>query len=184
MALNVEIKARCSDIGGIRSILEEKGAEFRGIDHQTDTYFIVPRGRLKLREGNIENNLIHYERNDVSGPKASRVRLHEVAPSSRPDVKDILLNALGQDIVVQKEREIYFIDNIKIHLDSVMGLGTYLEIEAQSMEDDLGEDELYRQCTELIEEFGIEPGDMENESYSDLLMSKQDEDHIGGANGG
>ena len=60
MHLNVEIKAKCSDPKRVRNILESKGAEYRGLDHQIDTYFRVPNGRLKLREGNIENALIFY----------------------------------------------------------------------------------------------------------------------------
>ena len=70
--LNIEIKARCPDAKAIRSILQSRKADFKGIDHQVDTYFKVPFGRLKLREGNIENNLIYYDREDKKGPKKSR----------------------------------------------------------------------------------------------------------------
>ncbi|HPJ79511.1 MAG TPA: hypothetical protein PK489_12035, partial [Prolixibacteraceae bacterium] len=61
---NIEIKARTGRGEAIRKILLEAGAEFRGTDHQKDTYFRVSSGRLKLREGNIENQLIHYRRAD------------------------------------------------------------------------------------------------------------------------
>lgn len=47
--LNVEIKARSNNQGEIREILQSRGADFKGIDHQIDTYFVVPNGRLKLR---------------------------------------------------------------------------------------------------------------------------------------
>ena len=57
MPINIEIKARCEDQGVIRQVLQEKQADYKGIDHQVDTYFIVPNGRLKLRQGTIENNL-------------------------------------------------------------------------------------------------------------------------------
>ena len=56
--INVEIKALCSDHERIRCILLEKNADFIGMDHQVDTYFRTVSGRLKLREGTIENNLI------------------------------------------------------------------------------------------------------------------------------
>jgi adenylate cyclase class 2 len=74
----IEIKAKCADHEPIRQILLEKGADFRGTDHQIDTYFKVPNGRLKLREGNIENTLIHYERENEEGPKQSNVTLYEL----------------------------------------------------------------------------------------------------------
>lgn len=65
---NVEIKARCCNPGRIRNILTGKNADFMGTDHQTDTYFKVSQGRLKLREGDIENALIFYNRPDEAGP--------------------------------------------------------------------------------------------------------------------
>ena len=70
--INVEIKARCPEQERIRNILIGRNAEFIGKDHQLDTYFNVPGGRLKLREGDIENNLIYYERPDWEGPSTSR----------------------------------------------------------------------------------------------------------------
>jgi len=51
--LNVEIKARCAHLDEARKVLQELGADYKGTDHQTDTYFVVPNGRLKLRQGNI-----------------------------------------------------------------------------------------------------------------------------------
>ena len=41
MHLNIEIKARCSNQDSIRNLLLERGADFRGTDHQIDTYFNV-----------------------------------------------------------------------------------------------------------------------------------------------
>ena len=111
MHLNVEIKAKCSDPRRVRDILESKGAEYKGLDHQIDTYFRVQNGRLKLREGDIENALIFYERNNQEGPKDSNVVVYPSLPES--NLKDILLGACGALVVVDKRRHIYFIDNIK-----------------------------------------------------------------------
>jgi adenylate cyclase class 2 len=55
--VNVEIKARCDELDRIRNILKELRADFKGTDHQIDTYFRVPSGRSKVREGDIENYL-------------------------------------------------------------------------------------------------------------------------------
>ena len=62
MPLNVEIKARCNSPEKIHQILKAQNAEFKGIDHQIDTYFDVPNGRLKLREGNIEEAYKHLRK--------------------------------------------------------------------------------------------------------------------------
>ena len=128
--VNVEIKARCLDHELIRRRLRARAARGAGTDHQVDTYFRVARGRLKLREGRIENALIHCERDDAGWPRESRVTLQPVAPGSR--FKEILAAALGVLVVVDKEREFYFADNVKFHLDTVRGLETFAEIEAST----------------------------------------------------
>lgn len=166
--LNVEIKARLADPERIRAILRERGAEAKGTDHQIDTYFNVPNGRLKLREGAIENYLIHYERSNQEGPKQSHVTLYECAPGA--SLKGILEKALGTKIVVDKRREIYFIDNVKFHLDTVEGLGFFVEIEARDPEGTIGAKTLQRQCQEYLDLFVIAAEDLVAESYSDLVM--------------
>ena len=167
--INVEIKAICNDLERIRRILLERNANFIGLDHQVDTYFHSSSGRLKLREGNIENNLIWYRRPDQAGPKTSHCVLYKTEKDSA--LKAILHDAMGVMVVVDKKREIYFIDNIKIHLDQVKGLGTFLEIEAQSEEGDKSEELLHRQCVQLMDEWGIRNEDLLNDSYSDLLLA-------------
>ena len=58
--LNVEIKARSTNPKLVKTMLEMQQADYRGLDTQTDTYYTVPEGRLKMREGRIENALIFY----------------------------------------------------------------------------------------------------------------------------
>jgi len=168
--INVEIKARSKRNDQIRDILISRNADFRGEDHQVDTYFNSSAGRLKLREGSIENNLIFYERPNRGGPKASHCILYRNDPGS--SLKMILEKSIGVKVVVDKKREIYFLGNIKVHLDRVSGLGTFIEIEAQSEEGDLGEEYLREQCFALMKDFGIEDSDLLKESYSDLLMNR------------
>lgn len=168
--VNVEIKARCLDHATIRQLLTERQAGFKGTDHQIDTYFNVPTGRLKLREGNIENNLIYYNRPDQEGPKLSAI---DCIPVPTEDgLKQLLTNALGVKVSVDKTREIYFIGNMKFHLDTVQGLGTFMEIEAIDYEGTIGEPVLRRQCQEYMELFKIQENDLLAVSYSDLLAGQ------------
>ena len=166
----IEIKARCSEQEKIRDILKGEGAEFKGLDHQTDTYFRVPHGRLKLREGNIENNLIHYDRPDQEGPKQSSVLLYRSHPES--SLKGILMKALGVLVVVEKKREIYFIDNIKFHIDTVARLGEFIEIEAIDEDGSIGKERLQDQCESYLKRFGVSDEDLIANSYSDLLLNR------------
>lgn len=176
---NVEIKARSTRNDEIRNVLNELGADFRGEDHQVDTYFHVSGGRLKLREGRIENNLIHYQRNDQGGPKESRITLFACEPAGRDEasstrsLKKILTDAVGVRVVVDKEREIYFLDNVKFHIDSVAGLGKFVEIEAIDTDGSIGSEELRRQCERYVALFGIAEDDLVAESYSDMLVRLQ-----------
>jgi len=167
---NIEIKAKCFNPDNIRSILKSRKARYVGKDHQIDTYFKVNRGRLKLREGNIENNLIYYDREDKRGPKESNVLLFKTELDS--SIKQILSTALGVFVVVEKEREIYFIDNIKFHIDSVRSLGSFIEIEAMAFNGMENKEELFKQCNFYLNLFNIPEKDLILKSYSDLLMRK------------
>lgn len=166
--LNIEIKARNNNHDGVRNILEEHQAIFHGIDHQIDTYFVVPNGRLKLREGSIENYLIHYDRDNQAWPKASHVTLYTSTPGST--LKEILTKSCWVLAVVDKQRSIYFIDNIKFHLDVVAGLGTFIEIEAIDSDGTLWQEALLAQCQHYMDLFGIQENDLLAMSYSDMVL--------------
>lgn len=168
--LNIEIKARCANHEKIREILKSKNADFKGIDNQIDTYFQTNNGRLKLREGNIENYLIFYEREDKEGPKQSKVTLFKNSPDS--PLKDMLSKFLGILVVVDKQREIYFIDNVKFHIDTVKDLGTFMEIEAIDKEGTIGKDKLQEQCQYYLSIFEISNADLLSKSYSDMLKER------------
>lgn len=169
--LNIEIKARCAGPAAIRSILRARKAEFKGTDKQTDTYFKVKKGRLKLRQGNIENSLIYYLRDNKKGPKDSRIHLFRTVKS--PVLADLLEAALGTLVEVKKTREIYFIGNVKFHLDRVAGLGSFMEIEAIDETGRIGRAKLLEQCKHYMELFGIRKEDLLTNSYSDMLLEKK-----------
>jgi adenylate cyclase, class 2 len=166
--LNIEIKAKCADSNFIRNYLLQNGADFKGTDKQTDTYFKVAKGRLKLREGDIENNLIYYERNNQARPKSSKFQLVKVEDAK--GLKQALADSTGIKVVVKKKREIYFIKNVKFHIDEVPGLGYFTEIEAGNKEAPLTEEELRKQCDFYIKAFGIKQEDLLEKSYSDMLL--------------
>jgi adenylate cyclase class 2 len=169
--LNVEIKARCADPDAVLRRLAELGAEEQGVDRQVDTYFPAAAGRLKLREGGIENYLIHYVRPDERGPKNSQVTLHELDPDDAPAIRDVLAVALGVAVAVSKSRRILWIDNVKFHVDEVEDLGSFVEIEAMDRTGARGRDLLLEQCERYVRLLAIDPADLEPRSYSDLLLA-------------
>lgn len=167
--LNFEFKARLKNEKHVRAMLKRLGARLVGTDRQADTYFRVPSGRLKLREGRIENALIYYQRSNT--PRARRATVDMMLLPRRNSVRAILTAALGLLAVVDKRREIYFVRNVKIHLDRVRRLGKFLEVEAISRTGDLKR--IRAQARHFQKLFGIRSADIIGKSYADLILAKR-----------
>jgi predicted adenylyl cyclase CyaB len=164
---NIEIKARLRDRARVEAELARIGAENAGVETQHDTFYGCPSGRLKLRDSSRDGAmLIHYVRSDDAAPRRSEYRLAPVAdPESLRQVLDLALGGAGE---VRKERHLYWVDNVRVHLDRVENLGEFLELEA-IVDGDHPEDACARGCEELLVAFGIEPMDRIAVAYVDLL---------------
>ncbi len=167
---NIELKARCSDLDRARDVIQRMGARFDRTMSQRDTYFHVAHGRLKLREiasgDDRSAELIWYERADAA---VFRDSLYHVTPVAEAAVmKEALSCACSVRGEVGKSREVWLYGNVRIHLDRVEGLGTYIEFEAVMSD---GEDDgpSRRRLEQLHAALRIEVGDHESRSYSDLL---------------
>ncbi len=171
MAVNFEFKAKVNDPDMLEKRLKKLNPIFKGEDHQVDTYFNVLSGRLKLREGNIENALIHYERKNTAGAKQSDIILYEHQPSKA--LKDILTKTLGIKVVVDKTRRIYFIENVKFHFDTVQELGRFIEVEAIDRTGEMDVEVLKEQCSRYADLFELQPDNYIANSYSDMLLAAQ-----------
>jgi homotetrameric cytidine deaminase len=162
---NVEIKARDADPAATLQRALALGASDEGVLRQRDTYFGRARGRLKLREEDSGARLIAYVRPDGGEARTSAYRLADVGDPTA--VREALDAALGTLVVVDKRRHLLLYANVRIHLDDVEGLGSFVELEGVAAPDsDLsGEHEL---VDRLRSELGLSepvPG-----SYSDLLL--------------
>jgi predicted adenylyl cyclase CyaB len=168
---NIEIKARCADASFIRNYLQQNNARFVGVDEQRDTYFNTSTGRLKMRQGPIENALIYYNRENKAGPKLSEVKLLPLKNNAEL-LKELLMKAHGIKVVVKKKREIWFIDNVKFHIDEVESLGSFVEIEAIDADGSLGLEKIKEQCYFYLQQFQIGDDNLLTHSYSDLLLNQ------------
>jgi len=173
--INFEFKARASSLEEYIKQLENLNPRFVGEDTQIDTYFNVANGRLKIREGNIENALIWYERGNTPNSKQSDILLYKHDPQS--DLKDILANSLGIKVVVSKKRKIYFVNNVKIHFDTIKELGNFIEVEAINEGGKFAIHSLQEQCAFYADFFRIKSDDYISASYSDLIMNKDEIAH-------
>ena len=173
---NVELKARDPDPARSLERALGLGAEDKGEIRQRDTYFARAHGRLKLREQEtggspLWDELIEYSRPDSVRAGTSAYRRVPVADAE--PLRESLDAAYGTLVTVAKRRRLLLWDGVRIHLDDVEGLGSYLELEAVADTDsDLSaeRDKVERLRTEL----GIADDDLIAVSYSDLLLGTPD----------
>jgi homotetrameric cytidine deaminase len=170
--VNVELKAHRRDLQATAARCLELGAEDKGVLTQRDTFFLARQARLKLRnQGADGSELIAYGRPDEFDPAESTFVL---APVSEVEpLAEALEYALGAPtVVVAKRRQLLMWDGVRIHLDEVEDLGTFIELEAV-LESPAGEAELaaaHDKVARLRRELAIEDSDLVSVAYADLLM--------------
>jgi homotetrameric cytidine deaminase len=166
---NVELKARDDDPEATLAAALAHGAADQGVLTQTDTYFAAREGRLKLREEDGAATLIAYARADEAVARTSAY--HLVAVPDPAALKAALNDALGTVVVVEKFRKLLLWQNVRIHLDSVEGLGTWLELEAvASADSDLADE--HRKIAELREVLKIDDEHVVATGYAAMLLER------------
>ena len=164
--VNVELKARDPNPEVTTARCLNLGAVSAGTLQQRDVYFRTRRGRLKLRsQADDGSELIAYRRPDAADASESTfVR----APTSE-SVVEALDFALGTTVVVSKRRHLLLWEGVRIHLDEVEGLGSFIEFEA--VLPDAGDAETARaKLAHLRRELGIEDDALVSVGYADLLI--------------
>ena len=192
---NLELKVRCPDAAALAALAvaaQEQGAVYLRTMFQRDTYFVAPRGRLKLREWRREEAgavadapgddaeageqgtvLIAYDRPDTTGPRISDYLLYPVPEPDR--LRALLVQSLGARLVIEKRRRLYRWGNTRIHLDRVVDLGPFVELETiiehfpgtEAERQESAEAE-HRQVIALL---GLDQLPAIAGSYSDLLIA-------------
>lgn len=168
MSANLEIKAPVADPAAFREKAAALATEALGAEDQLDTYFRVPRGRLKLRESSrAGGQLVPYLRPDAQGPRRAD---YQVVPVPDPaGLKALLTAILGVHRVVRKRREVWLVDNVRVHLDAVEGLGDFMELEAVFDGSAAGEAEQQARVARLMAELGVREDALVAGSYESLL---------------
>lgn len=165
---NLELKARCPDLASVRAVIQRLAISQNWVERQTDTYYRVPHGRLKLREINEQSAvLIWYDRLDRREVRTSSYYLVPVIDAAR--MHALLTAAFGVRVTVRKQRDIYLWHNVRIHLDDVAGLGSFIELEAV-LSPDADEATSTGRLRQLIRDLAIQATDVLAPSYADLLM--------------
>jgi predicted adenylyl cyclase CyaB len=166
---NLELKAYSLNPEQAVKAAVQLGARAEWTRRQTDTYFRVAHGRLKLREQDgCPAELIAYKRtDDVVDVRVSDYRIVPVVDAE--SIKAALTQTLGIEIVVSKRRTLYLWQNVRIHVDEVDGLeASFIEFEAvisNEHPEDVSAERVARLCLAMhIERKRVIQG-----SYADLL---------------
>jgi predicted adenylyl cyclase CyaB len=167
---NLELKATYTNMEELRRLVLQLGAEYQKTMHQLDTYFNVPKGRLKLREIDGEvAQLVYYERTDERTSRYSDYSLVEIADA--PGFKRMMLDALGVKAIVDKVRELWLYGNTRIHIDEVNGLGYFVEVE--TVITNQTEAEVQAEHNLVKDVLAIDDAQIVPVSYSDLIIKKR-----------
>jgi predicted adenylyl cyclase CyaB len=113
--------------------------------------------------------LIHYVRSDQNGPKRSNYDFYET--DNPESLKAALASALGIRGVVRKERHLYLVGQTRVHLDTVSGLGSFVELEVV-LRPDQSDMEGQAVARDLMARLDIKDDDLIEVAYIDMLESK------------
>ncbi len=171
---NVESKTRCADLRTVAELAAAAGARRAGLLRQVDTYFDVEPGRLKLREEHgvgtdadawSTAELIRYRRADEL---RARVSVYERTEIADPEATRATLAAEhGVRAVVEKQRELWLLGATRIHLDRVVGVGSFVELETVADGEAGGAER--SEHDRVFDVLGLDPDETVAGSYADLV---------------
>lgn len=167
---NIELKIVLSNPEAVILNLKTIKARFIGKIKQIDIYYNCQKGRLKLREINGKSSeLIFYQRPDTKKSKVSDYQVLPIKISQVKNIKHILSQAMGEKIIVKKERNLWLYKNTRIHIDKVKNIGNYLELETVVKKGILSAKKEHQEVIDLL---GISKTKKIDVSYSDLLLKR------------
>jgi len=162
---NLELKIRVTSHQSLKKILEQIGAENKGMLKQKDVYYSIPNGLLKLRIENGNESLIFYNRNENNKNRWSDF---EVLQFANAKGEKFFNNLFDVEVIVKKKRELFYYDDTRIHLDTVKYLGNFLELETLVIN---GKVDAKKRFEKIIGLLKLNESKQIRKSYRDLLMS-------------
>jgi adenylate cyclase class IV len=164
MPTNLELKIRVTSHQSLKKILEQIGAENKGMLKQKDVYYSIPNGLLKLRIENGYEGLIFYNRNENNKNRWSDF---EVLQFANAKGEKFFNNLFDVEVIVKKKRELFYYDDTRIHLDTVKYLGKFLELETLVIN---GKVDAKKRFEKIISLLKLDESKQIRKSYKDLLM--------------
>lgn len=162
---NIEFKAELRDLQLAYTLARRLGARHVGQLWQIDTYYRLVDGRLKKRETEGSPvEYIFYQRENEAQVRQSTFTIY-TENEARARFGRLEWHPW---IVVRKTRDVFMLGHVRIHLDQVDRLGTFIEFEAL-VSDQNDQAKCHAALQKLRREFAPVVGEMLSLSYSDLL---------------
>ncbi len=162
---NIEFKAELRNPDAATAQCRVLSAQFIGTLELVDTYYKLADGRLKRRVAEGEPvEWVYYHRPDRISPKMCN---YTILTDEQARLR-WGTHSLREWLVVKKRRDLWLLDDVRIHLDTVDRLGTFIEFEAMVTRSFTVRDG-HEAIAELRDIFGQMLGEPISVSYSDLM---------------
>ena len=123
MPKNLELKIKIDSFDSLIEKLKSINAKQDSILLQKDIYYKIPAGLLKLRIENKTKTLIYYNRDENSKNRYSDFNLLKIEDDN---AEEFISKLFEVENIVEKERQLFWFNNTRIHLDDVKELGNFL----------------------------------------------------------
>ena len=176
LMIEVEVRARLENPERVIEKLKGMGAEFRGVLEQNDRIFALENPGEPIKEGGIvarireENGSVSLEFKEVVRESGG---FDISSPIKDAGIAERLLEKLGLNFmgIIRKSRKLFILEGFEVALDSIEGLGDFIEVEKAVDSEVLG-GEAREGCMRLLQRIA---GDVkiENRKYGDLLLERE-----------
>jgi predicted adenylyl cyclase CyaB len=171
---NLEAKFRLDNVVLARERAQAIGFRFSAELIQHDAFFAVPNGKLKLREQPDGCWLIHYRRIHEGSLELSNYEIAVVSEGAK--MRKLLAAALGIVAEVRKCRTLLRRGNIRLHLDEVVDLGDFGEIEAV-LGDGANPGDYRAEVEEILTALHVRADQLIDASYFELMRNGRGTKH-------
>ena len=165
---NIEIKARYHDSERAEENLNALGAGAGG-DLPPEGYLFQrhPRTAQAARAWDRRRSSDFLPPRGPGWPQAQRLR--DCKTEDPEGLRNILSSIHGVWVEVEKTRQVWLWENVRIHLDDVKGLGQFVELEAVTEEK--GIEESHRRVEALMRALEITSDQLVTGSYGDIVAA-------------
>ena len=173
--IEIEVKAR-ADHERIKYLLNDLGARAIGVEHHCDTYYNAPHRDFSITDEALRIRVVNsravltYKGKKLDAVSKTR---EEFETGVDGDTMRSILLSLGfvESGVVKKMRTVFEFEDLVICLDSVDGLGEFIEVETM-VESESDVDEYRARVFGFLDRLGIGQDDSIRVSYLEMLIGE------------